>query len=147
MKGYNTPFLLCHISSGWKMLQSFRSFIALFMPDIQDVFNKIKEAKKESKKIKEMYRETLANSKTFQETVDSLKDLHLKKKRLEGQIQQDFRSEMEKLDKLKQDIQSNNILMSDMALTNLMKGQTIVITDENDVKYEPQFSVKFKKVL
>ena len=70
-----------------------------------------------------------------------------KKKRLEVQIKQDFRSEMENLDRLKQDIQSNNVLISDMALTSLMKGQTITITDENDVKYEPQFSVKFKKTL
>lgn len=116
------------------------------MPDLQDVFKKIKIAKKERKKINDMYRESLLNSKTYQETLDQLKELQAKKKRLEVQIKQDFRSEMENLDRLKQDIQSNNVLMSDMALTNLMKGQTVEITDEDGVKHEPQFSVKFRRL-
>lgn len=115
------------------------------MHDLQDVFKKNKEAKKERKKINDMYREALTNSKTYQETIDQLKELQAKKKRLEVQIKQDFRSEMEKMDRLKQDIQSNNVLMSDIALSTLMKGQTVLITDENDVKYEPKFSVKFTK--
>lgn len=119
--------------------------IAISMPDLQDVFKKTKAAKKERKKINDMYREALMNSKTYTEILDQLKELQAKKKRFELQTKQDFRSEMENLDKLKQEIQSSNILMSDIALTTLMKGQTVAITDEDDVKYEPQFTVKFKK--
>lgn len=115
------------------------------MPELNSVFKKIKEAKKERKNLQGMYRDALSNSKSYQETVTQLNELTAKKRRIESQIKQEFVKEMADLDKLKLDIQSNNVLLSDMALTSFMKGETVEVTDENDVKYEPQFSVKFKK--
>jgi hypothetical protein len=37
-------------------------------------------------------------------------------------------------------------LLADLALNQLVSGETVEIVDENDQKYEPIFSVRFKKV-
>ena len=37
-------------------------------------------------------------------------------------------------------------MMSDIALNKIMKGETVEITDQYDNKYEPLFSVKFRKI-
>ena len=122
-----------------------RLIFSFSMPDLQTVYQKIKLAKKERKKLQDMYREGLTNSKTYKETIDQIKELQAKKLRIETQTKQEFQREMQDLDKLKSDIDSNNILLSDMALTSFMKGESINFKDENDVEYEPAFSVKFKK--
>ena len=115
------------------------------MSKIQDVFNRIQETKKKQKDIKDTYRDALANSFDYQDAVDKLKKLRDKKKEIETQIKNDFSSEFTKLDKLKLDLESDNLMMSDIALNYVMKGELIEIKDEYDNQYEPLFSVKFKK--
>ena len=116
------------------------------MSKIQDVFNRIQETKKKQKDIKTMYKDALSNSFDYQDAVDKLKKLKEKKKELENQIKNDFTSEFTKLDKLKLDLESDNLMMSDIALNHVMKGEIIEIQDGYDNKYEPLFSVKFKKI-
>lgn len=115
------------------------------MSKLQEVFNRIQESKKEQKKIKDMYRDALLNSQEYQNAVEELKTLREKKKEIENNIQLDFSSEFDKLDTLKLDIENDMMLLSDAALTQLMKGETVEITDQYENKYEPVFSVKFKK--
>jgi hypothetical protein len=64
---------------------------------------------------------------------------------LESQIKADFQSEISKLEAIKQDIDTDKQLLTDMALTKLMKGETVEIKDEYENTYEPIFSVNFKK--
>ncbi|MFH1192498.1 MAG: hypothetical protein V1655_03410 [bacterium] len=115
------------------------------MQNLQTIYTQIKEKQKESKEIKKIYREALANSQAHKEISEEIKTLKEKKKGLEDAIKLDFEKEFERLDILKADIESDKILLNDIALTQLMNGETVEITDEYNTKYEPVFSVSFKK--
>lgn len=115
------------------------------MPDLKDVLQRIRATKQEKRKLGESLRDVLAQSKPYQEVLDELKDLKAKKARIETEIRQEFAKELEKAEKLAADLKTDTQLLSDMALTKFMKGETIEIVDENDVKYEPVFKVTFKK--
>lgn len=116
------------------------------MSKIQDFFNKIQVNKKKQADIRKMYKDALSTSQEYMETADKIKKLRDKKKEIELAIQSDFSSEFTKLENLKIDMESDNLMMSDLALNQLTKGEMIEITDEYENKYEPIFNVKFKKL-
>jgi len=115
------------------------------MSKLQEVFDRIQKTKQEQKKIKSMYRDALTNSKQYQNAVEELKGMREKKKKIEDGIKDEFSSEFSKLDNLKADIENDQMLLSDAALSVLMKGETVEVKDEKENKYEPIFSVKFKR--
>jgi len=115
------------------------------MANLQEIFNRIQETKKEQRDIKKMYKDALANSQSYQDALDELVKIKEKKKHLEDAIREDFASEFNKLDTLKLDIENDNMLLSDAALTKLVKGEIIKIEDQEGKTYDPIFSVKFKK--
>lgn len=113
---------------------------------MQEIFNRIQETKKQQKQIKSMYRDALVNSAQYKEAESKYKALRIEKKKIEEAIKSDFRGELEKLDAMKTDLESDKILLSDLALNELAKGKMIEIVDESANKYEPVFSVKFRKI-
>ena len=115
------------------------------MSILQEVFDRIQKSKKEQKEIKAMYSDALALHQEFQKINEELKTLKERKKKIEDSIRDDFGSEFSKLETLKVDIENDKLLLSDAALTQLMKGETVEVTDEHEQKYEPLFSVRFKK--
>lgn len=116
------------------------------MANLQEIFNRIQKSKKEQKEIKTMYRDALVNSDRYKKTTEELTEMKLKKKKIEEDIQTDFRSEFNKLEVLKADIQNDQMLLSDAALTKVAKGEIVEIEDDKNNKYEPIFSVRFKRV-
>ncbi len=116
------------------------------MPDIQDVFKRINEQKKERKKVADIYKQALANSKAYQDSREVYEQARTKKIQVETAIRAECRSEIEQMEKIQQNMESDKILLSDMALTSLMKGQPIELKDEYDTAYEPIFKVNFKKI-
>ena len=115
------------------------------MQDIQPIFARIQAAKKEQRDIRKMYKDALEGVGEYQEITDQTKTLREKKKRIETTIREQFASEMVKLDDIKIDIESDTQMLSDIALTKMVGGETVEVTDEYDNEYEPIFSVKFKK--
>ncbi len=115
------------------------------MPNLQDVFARIKQTSKEKRDIKRTYDDALRASKPYQDILDELKRLKDKKSSFESAIQADFQQELQKMESMKESLNTDRQLLTDMALTQMMKGETVEITDENDVKYEPVFKVSFKK--
>ena len=115
------------------------------MANLQEIFNRIQQTKKEQKDIKSMHRDALANSNSLQEIIEELKTLREKKKGIEDTIKSDFLAELEKLDTLKLDLENDMMLLSDAALSKVMNGELVEITDEYENKYEPIFKVQFKK--
>jgi len=115
------------------------------MQNIQEIFNHIQELKKRQKDIRTTYKDALDGSSEYKEINEKIKALRMRKKQIEANVKQDFSGEFEKLDEVKIDLESDSVLLSDAALTKLMKGETVSVEDEYNNNYEPVFSVKFKK--
>mgnify|MGYP000867227365 CR=1 FL=1 len=115
------------------------------MSNLQEVFLRIRTNRQEQKKLKEAYRDALSNTPSYKEVVDELNELKVRKKKIETDVKDQFSTEFTKLDDMKIDLEGDLEMMSDLALTQLMKGETIKVKDEYDVEYEPNFTVKFKK--
>ncbi len=114
--------------------------------NLQEVFKRIQEKKKEQSELKKMYRDALSINGNYQEVLEELEALKLKKKKIEAGVQSDFKEEFDKLEGLKLNIAGDNQMLSDLALTQLTSGETVKIIDENKTEYEPIFTVKFKKI-
>lgn len=115
------------------------------MQELKDIFGRINTQKKERQKLQATYRDMLANSKPYQDALEVLAAAKTKKQEIESTIRADFQQEQSELDKLKASLDADKQLMADTALSLLMKGEPIELTDENETKYEPVFSVRFKK--
>ena len=116
------------------------------MQDIQEIFNRIQEAKKKKKDLESAYKDALSTSQEYQELKDKLVAMREKKKQIEVAIKEQFSGELIKIDDLKIDIASDMEMLTDIAMTQLMKGETVEVTDQYDNEYEPIFKVSFKKV-
>jgi hypothetical protein len=116
------------------------------MPNLQEVWIRMQKTKKKQKEIRAAYKDALANSADYGKIVEDLKTLREKKKKIEADTRQDFSSEFKDLDMLKADAETDQEMLSDLALNTLVKGETVQVTDEYENKYEPVFVVKFRRV-
>ena len=115
------------------------------MQDIQEIFSRMQEVKKQQKDIRNAYKEALEGVEEYKEVNDKIKALRERKKQIENTTKESFSSEFVKLDDFKIDLESDKVMLSDIALTKLMKGETVQVVDEWNNSYEPQFIVNFKK--
>lgn len=115
------------------------------MNDLPSIHARIRKTQKEMKELNAVVRDTFAASQALKNINEDIKDLREKKRRYEAEIKQECSGELEKVERLKQGLKADQQLLSDVALTKFMKGETIELTDENDVKYEPVIKVSFKK--
>src|SRR5687768_5042893 len=115
------------------------------MPDLKEIHARIRAKKDEKKKVNVIFKDVLAGSKPYQDVLEELRKLNMKKIQLKQELWSDFGTELEQLERLTLDVKTDEILLTDLSLTMLMKGQALDLTDENDVKYEPVFRTTFKK--
>lgn len=115
------------------------------MANVQEIFDRIKKAKQEQRTINEAYKDALNNSYKHQNILEECKTLKAQKKQIEEGVRKELSSEFAKIDKLKEEIEKDNQLLSDTALSELIKGKEVEIFDENENQYVPVFSVRFKK--
>lgn len=119
--------------------------IIISMNNLQDVFSRIRETRVKAKQIRAMYKDSLAQHpeyKTIVEKIDALKE---QKKQIETQVKDDQLAEFQKLDAYKMHVKNDLEMLSDLALNQLVSGETVEVVDEDNNKYEPLFTVKFKK--
>ncbi len=121
-------------------------FGSSLMQELSDVLKRIRQKKQDRKQVHSVYKDLLAQSEAYKKVLDELKKLKAEKLQIEHALQEECSKEMEEEERLALDIKTDVQLMSDLALTKLMKGETIEVADENDVKYEPVFKVTFKKM-
>jgi predicted nuclease with TOPRIM domain len=117
------------------------------MVEIQEVYNRVQETKKKQKDVRSALKDAFSVSAEYQEVLEKIKALRVKKQQMEAAIKSDFKGELEKMEEYALDLKSDAMLLSDAAMTKLMKGETVELTDEYNNKYEPVFSVRFKKVV
>ena len=115
------------------------------MQQLQEVFARVQVAKKKKKDLETAYKDALSSSLEYQEIGEKLKTLRERKKQIEITIKDQFSGELTKIDDLKIDIASDMEMMTDIAIGQLMKGETVEVKDENENTYEPVFKVSFKK--
>jgi len=116
------------------------------MSKLDEVFFRIQKTKREQKKIRDAYKDALQSTPSYKKTVEELNELKEKKKKIETDVRADFHSDFTKLEDLKIDLDTDKEMLSDLAMTQLMKGETVKIVDEeNQIEYEPVFQVSFKK--
>lgn len=114
------------------------------MQQIQDVYNRIQEIKKEQKEIKNMYRDAIEGIAEYRQITEKLEEVKLRKKELEMQAWEEV-GKQARLEEIKKGLKLDKEMMSDIALSALMSGETVKITDQDNNEYEPIFSVRFKK--
>lgn len=113
--------------------------------DLKHVHQRLKESKRKRKDLKEIVKNELTSSKQYQELLEQITELKAKKARMEAQANDRLKTELEEIEKVTVSIKADQQLMSDIALSKFMKGETIELVDENDTKYEPVWKVTFKK--
>ncbi len=116
------------------------------MPNIQETFNKMRELQKEQKEINKMYRDTLANDEIYRELGEKIKQLQERRREVQAIAQAEMGERYVKLEELKSEIQAHKEMLNDLAMRDLMAGKTVEVKDQHDNKYEPAFSVSFKKM-
>lgn len=115
------------------------------MNDLQTVFVRIKETKAKQREIRTVYKDLLSQDQEYQQLLEKLNALKARKKEIETVTKAELESDFQKMDAYRMHIQNDNELLADLAINQLMAGETVELVDENDQKYEPIFSVKFKK--
>jgi hypothetical protein len=116
------------------------------MQNMQKIFDEIQEFKKKRKEIGKEYRDSLSQSGGYEEITAELKKLREKKKLLESGVQSEMGSRWEEFETAKNEIMSLEEMLTDVALNNLMEGKNINLKDKNDIEYEPQYKITFRKI-
>ncbi len=116
------------------------------MRDIQDIFNELEEIKKEQSAIRKDYSGMLANDGEYEKLKDAYETARIAKKELEISIQSSMGGAYERLEELKTERAALEEMLSDIAMTQLMKGESIEISDKHHNTYEPVYKIRFKKV-
>ncbi|MDA1334492.1 MAG: hypothetical protein O2794_00550 [bacterium] len=115
------------------------------MKSAQEIFDRMQEVKVEQRELRRAYKDTLDNMTDYRELVDQYNKARDKKLSIEHKVKQDSANEFAKLETMKMNLKSDQEMLSDIALTTMMKGEQVEITDQHQNEYEPVFSVKFKK--
>lgn len=115
------------------------------MKSLEEVFAKIQAVKLQQRELRKAYKEALERVPNYKSTTDDLAALREKKKKIEAQVREEFSKEFDKLEELKLDLEENNMMLTDIALSKLMKGEHVEVKDQYNLVYEPIFAVRFKK--
>lgn len=116
------------------------------MQNVQELFDKLQEMKKEIKEINRDYKDALANANEYEETTEELKKLREKKKQIENVTKSRMGAKYERLEDLKKKSEETNQLITDIAMSTLMEGKSLEIKDEYENAYEPVYKITFRKI-
>src|ERR1700722_3200261 len=111
---------------------------------VQEVFNAIQEKKKTQRQVREMYNDAIEASGEYRDLVEKIEKARERKKQLEAQALIDAGAK-DKHETTKLDIKADREMLNDLALSQLMSGETVKVVDADNHEYEPRFSVSFKK--
>jgi hypothetical protein len=115
------------------------------MQNLNEIHKTLETKRREMRELNKTFRDELRNNSEYQTVVDELETLREKKKSIESAVRAASQSALANLDLLKLDIKSYSELLSDVALNKYAAHENIEIVDENNAKWLPSFTVKFKK--
>lgn len=114
------------------------------MKSVQDIFNRLQEKKHQVKTVRRKYKDELALSSEYQKINDDMQKLRTKKKEYEKSIRDQAGANFARIDELALAIRQDTQMLSDVALTSIMKGERVEVKDSHS-EYEPVFTVRFKR--
>jgi len=112
---------------------------------VQEIFERLQGKRQEARIIGRKYKEELGTSHEYQSIKEQMEKLREKKKKYEKATKEQSGATFAKLDGLKLAIKQDAQMLSDVALTTIMKGEAIQVKDEH-TEYEPIFTVRFRKI-
>jgi hypothetical protein len=115
------------------------------MQNIQEIWNRIEEAKKELRELKTVYKDALNSTGEYEEILDKIRLAKGRKKQIENLVEGQISDQMAKMEVIAKGIATDKQMLADIALSSLLKGEIVKIVGPNEVPYDPQFSVKFVK--
>jgi len=115
------------------------------MQEVQDIYNRMQDKKREIRTLRAVYKNALDADVEYQDIVKKLNELRERKKQIESQIKEGS-SDFKRMDMLKAGLVNDASVLSDAALTKVVKGEQVKVTDQNQNEYGPSFSVRFKKM-
>jgi epoxyqueuosine reductase QueG len=117
------------------------------MKTVQEIFDRLQEKKKQVSVVRRKYKEELAATSEYQRINDEMAKLREKKKKYEASVKQQSGANFARIDELALTIKQDAQMLSDVALTTVLKGDRIEVKDsERQVEYEPVFTVRFRKM-
>ncbi|MDP2631269.1 MAG: hypothetical protein Q8P30_00695 [Candidatus Uhrbacteria bacterium] len=114
------------------------------MSQLEEVYTRLDENKKKRRDINKMYKDELSHSVRHKDLLEEIKVLRDEKKSIENEIKEGS-PEFRELEDIKIDIQTDQELLSDIALNMYTNKEIVEIIDEYDNKWYPVFKVAFKK--
>ncbi|HNW56082.1 MAG TPA: hypothetical protein PKN62_03380 [bacterium] len=111
----------------------------------QEMFNQLQELKHERKSLQAVYRDALSSAGDYKKLTDEIKTMREKRKMIIQAVEADLRSELDRLDEIKNEINNDKALLADAVINQMTKGEPVTVVDEYQEKYEPVFTVTFRK--
>ncbi len=114
------------------------------MQNLHDVHRRLEDLKKRRRELNRMFKDELAQNEDYQKIVEQMKTLREKKKSIETAAKVAAFREADELDRIREQVKDETQLLTDIALNKYVSGETVEIVEE-ETRYVPEFSVKFKK--
>lgn len=115
------------------------------MANIREILQRLEFNKQERKRLRELMAEALASSASWVRIKEELDEDKARLKQTKLAVLSGYKSEIEELERLNREIKNDAAVLSDVAISMLMKGENINV--ETDVKrYEPRVIVSFKQM-
>ena len=105
----------------------------------------MQDKKKQVKVVRQKYKQELASSSEHQRITEDMEKLRAKKKKYEQSIREQAGANFTRIDELALAIRQDTQMLSDVALTSIMKGERVEVKDEH-TEFEPVFTVRFKRI-
>ncbi len=115
------------------------------MQDLKEIHKELESKRRELREINKMMRDELSASKQYCDLVDEGKTLRDKKASIVNEIRGRNSEALDKIDLLKLEIKAMTEKLSDVAINRYAAKESIEFMDENNNRWMPVFTVKFKK--
>jgi len=116
------------------------------MQNLQEVYDELQENKKNQKEIRREYKDLLKNADDYEELGEKIKKFREEKKQIEITAQARMGARWDELEKLKYVSEELTQKISDIAMSDLVSGKTVVVKDKQNNDFEPVYKITFKRV-
>lgn len=115
------------------------------MQNLQEAHTVLVQKKKERREINKMFQDELKHHGDYQKILEDMKVLRERKKSIENQIKASALANANQMDVLALEIKDQNQMLADIALNMYVANETVEVIDEENARWLPEFSVRFKK--